>query len=72
LLCNLNWFSAVILSERARLWRASRKPALSEVEGDPYPKDVAGVGVLRLARAKAAPHSLSMTANMGTFTMKLL
>ena len=40
---------AVILSERARpfgsaqgkLWRASRKPALSEVEGDLYSKDVA-------------------------------
>jgi len=54
----------VILSERARGWRASRKPALSEVEGDPYSRDIARVGVLRLVRAKTGPHSLSMTNKM--------
>jgi len=47
-------YSAVILSQRARVWRASRKPALSGVEGDLYSHDVAQVGVLRLVRAKLA------------------
>jgi len=33
---------------------ASREPALSEVEGDPYSKNIERVGVLRLVRAKPA------------------